>query len=310
MTTLLYQHDAFAEHDPGPGHPENPGRLQAVLAALDDPGFDRLERCEAPMVTRSVLEQVHSSDFVDFVDQSAPTEGYARLDADTVMSQATREAAYRAAGAICDAVARVCRGDASNAFCAVRPPGHHAEPARAMGFCVFSSIAVAAQHARTSFGMERVAVVDFDVHHGNGTQAAFWNDRDLFYASSHQSPFYPGTGASSETGQGNIFNAPLPAFAGGTEFRAAYQDHLLPALRRFQPELILVSAGFDGHAADPLAQLQLNDDDYQWISGELLEIADQHCGGRLVSALEGGYNQEALARNVAGHVAALQSAAG
>ncbi len=308
MTTALYHHPIFADHDTGPGHPENPGRIEAVAVALADPVFGELHRQEASMVDRVDLERVHPGGFLDRVDEVAPTSGHVRLDQDTVMSPASREAAYRATGAICQAVDAVIMGEVANAFCAVRPPGHHAEPSRPMGFCIFSSVAVAAERARAVHGLDRVAVVDFDVHHGNGTQAAFWRDRNLFYASSHQSPFYPGTGAASETGEGNIFNAPLPAFTDGSIVRAVYAEHLLPALSNFDPDLIIVSAGFDAHMDDPLAQLRLSDDDYVWLTRELLQVATDRCDGRLVSALEGGYNHDALARCTALHVREMMAA--
>jgi len=308
MTTLLYHHPVFADHDPGIGHAENSGRIKAVENSLSNEEFDALNRREAPLIGKETLLTTHPLAFIDWIDEVAPVKGRIALDADTVMSAATREAAYRAAGAVCQAVDEVCTGNAKNAFCAVRPPGHHAEPAKPMGFCIFNSVAVAAEFARVQHNLQRVAVIDFDVHHGNGTQAAFWHDKDLFYASSHQSPFYPGTGYKNETGEGNIFNAPLPAFATSNEFRTAYSDYLLPALTAFRPELILVSAGFDAHKDDPLAQLQLVDDDYRWITQELLQIAEAVCGGRLVSALEGGYNYDALARCVGIHVRELLAA--
>ncbi len=308
MSTHLYTHPIFAEHDPGSGHPENPGRINAVEIALADAAFAALDVRQSELIEKEVLLHVHPEAFVEWIDEVAPTDGRVALDGDTVMSPATHEAAYRAVGAICAGVDDVCNGEANNVFCAVRPPGHHAEPQKPMGFCVFNSIAVAAAYARAKYGLERVAVVDFDVHHGNGTQAAFWDDKDLFYASSHQSPFYPGTGDKQETGLGNIFNAPLPAFSTSVDFRAAYEDYLLPALAAFRPELILISAGFDAHKDDPLAQLQLEDQDYRWITQELIQIADQRCGGRLVSALEGGYNHNALARCVGIHVSELMMA--
>ena len=245
--------------------------------------------------------------YIDQVIATAPATGRVQLDADTAMNPSTLEAAQRAVGAACAAVDAVMGGDAKTAFCAVRPPGHHAEPERSMGFCIFNSVAIAAQHARAAHGLSRVAVVDFDVHHGNGTQAAFWDDADLFYGSTHQMPLYPGTGAASETGAGNIHNFPLPPGAAGLAFRDACSDGLLPALEAFQPELLLLSAGFDAHENDPLAQLRLETSDYVWISEELLALAGRHCQGRLVSSLEGGYDLGALAAATAAHVRALMT---
>ncbi len=309
MTTLLYSHPACGEHDPGPMHPESPARLAAVLAALEAPGFAALERREAPPVAREQLTRVHPEAYVDAVFEAIPESGHASLDADTTVSPGSGEAARRAAGALCAAVDAVMAGEAGNAFCAVRPPGHHAEADRAMGFCVFNNVAVGALHARAAHGRQRVAVVDFDVHHGNGTQAMFWDDADLMFASTHQMPLYPGTGDAQERGaHGNIVNAPLAPMSGSGEFRSAMSETILPALRRFEPDFLLVSAGFDAHADDPLAGLQFHEDDYAWATAELIAVAREFCAGRLVSTLEGGYNLEALAASAVAHVGALMSA--
>jgi acetoin utilization deacetylase AcuC-like enzyme len=234
-----------------------------------------------------------------------PAEGHAALDPDTIVSPGSGEAALRAAGAVRAAVDAVMAGEAANAFCAVRPPGHHAEPERAMGFCLFNNVAIGAAHARRRHGYARVAVVDFDVHHGNGTQAAFAADSAFFYASTHQDHFYPGTGAADETGVGNIVNVPLPAGAGSAPFRAAYERTILPALATFRPEFLLISAGFDAHRRDPLAQLMLEEADYSWVTERLLDIAASHAGGRIVSTLEGGYDLTALAASAAAHVGTM-----
>ena len=305
--TLIFEHDICLEHDMGPGHPERPDRLRAIQLALAEPEFASLERREAPLADWSQVALVHPQSYIDQVIATAPATGRVQLDADTAMNPSTLEAAQRAVGAACAAVDAVMGGDAKTAFCAVRPPGHHAEPERSMGFCIFNSVAIAAQHARAAHGLSRVAVVDFDVHHGNGTQAAFWDDADLFYGSTHQMPLYPGTGAASETGAGNIHNFPLPPGAAGLAFRDACSDGLLPALEAFQPELLLLSAGFDAHENDPLAQLRLETSDYVWISEELLALAGRHCQGRLVSSLEGGYDLGALAAATAAHVRALMT---
>lgn len=310
MTTQLFSHPACAQHDPGPLHPEAPARLAAILGALAAPEFAALDRREAPLATREQIERVHPAAFVDFVLSSIPREGRAALDADTVVSSASGEAALRAAGAVCAAIDNVVLGEASNAFCAVRPPGHHAEPTRAMGFCLFSNVAIGAYHARAAHRLQRIAVVDFDVHHGNGTQAVFWNERDLLLASIHQAPLYPGTGKAAEHGaHNNILNIPLAPGSGSDVFRQAMIDRILPRLAAFEPQLILISAGFDAHADDPLAGLKLQDEDFGWATEEVCRIADHACRGRVVSALEGGYDLAALARGAAAHVRALMSAA-
>ncbi len=309
MTTLLYSHTACFGHDPGSGHPECPARLKAVLDALEAPEFAALERREAPEASREQLIRVHPAGYVDRVLSAIPEHGYASLDADTIASPGSGEAALRASGAVCAAVDAVARGEADNAFCAVRPPGHHAEPDRAMGFCLFNGVAAGALQARAVHGLQRAAVVDFDVHHGNGTQAAFWDDKDLFYGSTHQMPLYPGTGDRVERGRyTNIVNAPLAPMSGSEEFQQAARDIIFPALMEFRPEFILISAGFDAHADDPLAGLRLHEQDYAWMTGELAAIAAQVCHGRVVSVLEGGYDLDALARSAAAHVRALMAA--
>ncbi len=309
MTTLLYSHTAFLAHDPGIMHPESPARLRAVLDALDHDDFAALGRREAPEATREQLLRIHPAQHVDGVLNAIPQEGQVGLDMDTIVSPGSGEAALRAAGALCAAVDAVAAGEADNAFCAVRPPGHHAEPDRAMGFCLFNNVAIGALQARAVHGLNRVAVVDFDVHHGNGTQAAFWDDQDLFYASSHQVPLYPGTGDRSERGRyNNIVNAPLAPSSGSAEFRQAMRDLVFPALTKFEPNFLLISAGFDAHDDDPLAGLRLQTEDYAWVTSELVAIARHACGGRVVSALEGGYDLSALADSAAAHVGALMTA--
>ena len=310
MGTTLFSHPACLEHDAGDWHPERPDRLRAVLGALEAPAFDPLLREMAPRATREQLLLAHPAGYVDAILAIRPEPGeLVQLDGDTAMNAGSAEAALRAAGAAVAAVDAVMDGSARAAFAAVRPPGHHAEPARPMGFCLFNNAAIAALWGRARYGLRRVAVVDFDVHHGNGTQAMFAADPDLFYASSHQSPCYPGTGHSDERGcAGNIVNAPLLPGAGSTAFRAAWADVILPALDRFAPELLIVSAGFDAHKADPLAQLRLETADFAWITAELVVLAGRQTGGRIVSVLEGGYDLEALAASAAAHVRGLMRA--
>jgi len=307
MTTFLYTHAACLEHDPGQHHPEAPARLHAVLDALADPEFARLERREAPEATLEDLLRVHPRPHVERLLHAVPKSGHVGIDADTVLSPASGEAALRAAGAVVAAVDAVVAREADNAFCAVRPPGHHAEPQRAMGFCLFNNIAIGAMRARAVHQLHRIAVIDFDVHHGNGTQAVFEADDGLFYASTHQSPLYPGTGSARETGVGNIVNVPLRPMAGSSQFRTAVTQRILPALDAFGPEFMLISAGFDAHRNDPLAQLLLDETDYVWITERLIEIADRHASRRVVSALEGGYDLPALGASVAAHVRVLMS---
>jgi acetoin utilization deacetylase AcuC-like enzyme len=307
VTTALITHPACLEHDTGPYHPETAERLRAVLAALETPEFSDLLRESAPRATVEQLSRVHPRGYVEGILSIRPEPGEpVHLDGDTLMSHGSAEAAARAAGGACMAVDAVMEGWARAAFAAVRPPGHHAEPNRPMGFCLFNNAAIAAMHARVQWNVQRVAVVDFDVHHGNGTQAMFAADPDLFYASSHQSPCYPGTGESWEHGiADNVVNAPLHPRDGSAAFRAAWSNIILPALDQFAPGLLIISAGFDAHIADPLAQLRLETGDYAWVTAQLAGVAEKHCGGRLVSVLEGGYDLNALAASVAMHVRGL-----
>ena len=305
MSTYLFTHASSEAHDTGEGHPERADRIRAVWETLAADRFDALERREAPAAERDHIARVHRGDFVDKLLDAVPAEGRVRVDPDTVISAQSGEAALRAAGAIVAAVDAVATGEASNAFCAVRPPGHHAEPGRSMGFCLFNNVAVGALHARAAHGLEKVAVIDFDVHHGNGTQAMFEADENLFFASTHEYPLYPGTGAASETGVGNIVNVPLDPGSGSEAFRRGIERVILPALRSFSPDMIMISAGFDAHARDPLATLRFEEEDYEWVTGKIREAAAELCGGRIVSTLEGGYDLDALADSVTAHVGAL-----
>jgi acetoin utilization deacetylase AcuC-like enzyme len=303
---LLFTHPAMLDHGVPPGHPERPQRLEAVLAGLAPLALDRRE---APWASRAAIERVHPSAYVSAIEAVFPKagEGMVALDTgDTFLSDGSREAAWRAAGAAVAAVDAVMEGPDTAAFCAVRPPGHHAEPAQAMGFCIFNSIAVGALHALEAHGLRRVCVIDFDVHHGNGTQAVAQKEPRLLFASTHQSPLYPGTGQSSETGiDGNVVNAPLPPGAGSIQWRRAMETAVLPAIAAFAPELVLVSAGFDAHTADPLAEMALEDADYAWAGARLREAADRSAKGRIVASLEGGYDLAALASASAAFVGAL-----
>ena len=306
MSVALISHPACLEHDTGEWHPECADRLRYVLRALEDEAFLPLIRESAPLATDEQILRVHPERYLRDLLAVAPGPGeLVPLDADTIMSAGSREAALRSAGGAVAAVDAVMEGWAKSAFVATRPPGHHAETNRPMGFCLFANAAIAARHAQARWGLGRVAVVDFDVHHGNGTQEIFYADPSLFYGSSHQYPCYPGTGAAEERGAGNVVNAPLPPGSTGTEFRTAWDETILPALDAFAPELIIVSAGFDAHKADPLAQLRLETSDFGWITGRLMALARIHCGGRLVSLLEGGYDLDALAASAALHVRTL-----
>jgi acetoin utilization deacetylase AcuC-like enzyme len=313
MWTGLISHPACLGHLPPPGHPESADRLRAVLRALEKGRFQDLVRLDAPRAKETQLLRAHTRGHISQITGRLAAEAaedvYVHIDADTVMSAGSVEAALRAAGAVVAGVDEVQAGRLRNAFCAVRPPGHHAERARAMGFCLFNNVAVGALHARESHGYRRVAVVDFDVHHGNGTQDIFNADENAFYASSHQWPFYPGSGSPSETGVAdNILNVPLRAGSGGREFRNAYESRVLPALQSFAPDFIFISAGFDAHRFDPLAQLNLVEDDFAWLTSAVCEIARACCGGRVVSVLEGGYDLGALAQSASAHVRALMEA--
>ena len=309
MTTLLLTHPACLHHDTGFGHPERADRLRAIESALEQERFHFLRRDQAPLAALAAIERLHPRAYIETVRAAIPKRNHNWLDPDTAVSPGSWDAALRAVGAAIYAADQIMAGHAKNAFCAVRPPGHHAEPARAMGFCLFDTVAIAALHARAVHGAERVAVVDFDVHHGNGTQAAFWSDKNLFYGSTHQLPLFPGTGALSETGVGNIFNAPLNPGDDGDDFREAMLSRILPALHDFGPDFLFISAGFDAHVRDPLAQLRLTEADFVWITERLLDVAAKHSGGKLVSTLEGGYDLDALASSTSAHVAALMGAA-
>ncbi len=305
MGFALFIDDAALGHRPPEGHPERPARFEAAKRRLDEDDFKGLLRVAPRQATRAELERAHPADFVDYVLGAERDDAIVMLDSDTAVGPGSTHAALIAAGAGVSAVDLAMSGARPRAFCLVRPPGHHAEPARAMGFCLFNSIAVAALHAQAAHGLERVAVLDFDVHHGNGTQAIFWDRPSVLFASSHQMPLYPGTGAPSETGAGNIFNAPLRPGDGGPALRRAWEGKLLPAVDAFRPELILVSAGFDAHRRDPLAQIEAEAEDFGWVTGRIVELAATHADGRIVAMLEGGYDLQGLSESVAAHVAAL-----
>jgi acetoin utilization deacetylase AcuC-like enzyme len=307
MPIALITHAACLDHDTGAGHPERPDRLRWVLDALSAAAFPQLVRETAPRADFAQLARVHEDAYLrDLLGLAIAPGEHRALDGDTILSHGSVEAALRAAGAAILAVDLVMEGRVQAAFAAVRPPGHHARAGQAMGFCVLNNVAVAAHHARDRWGLRRIAVADFDVHHGNGTQEMFWDDPDLFFASSHQSPCYPGTGDGEERGAAdNVANAPLSPGSGGLAFRRAWRDHLLPAVDAFAPELVIVSAGFDAHRRDPLAQMMLDADDFAWLTQALNGLARRHAQGRIVSLLEGGYDLEALADSAAAHVRVL-----
>ena len=306
MTTLLITHPSCLRHETPAGHPERPDRLRAVEAALEDERFASLIRESAPLGTLDQVTLCHSRDFAEAILAASPQTGLVQIDGDTLMSPGTVDAVLHGVGAAVQAVDEVMAGRASNAFCAMRPPGHHAESVKAMGFCFFNNAAIAARHAQRHHGAQRVAIIDWDVHHGNGTQEIFWDDASVLYASTHEMPLYPGTGAASERGQhGTIVNAPLRSGDGSEAFRDAMETALLPRIEAFAPDLIVISAGFDAHWRDPLANLNLKEPDFTWATQKLMAIADRHCAGRVVSILEGGYDLDGLSRSAAAHVTAL-----
>jgi len=306
MPTLLITHPSSLNHLPPMGHPERPDRLRAIERALESERYQPLARDQAPLADLETVALCHPMEYVEAIRDASPADGLVRLDPDTTMSPGTYEAALRAVGGAAFAVDEVMTGKVANAFVAMRPPGHHTETERPMGFCIFNTAAIAARYAQRKHGVERAAVVDFDVHHGNGTQDIFWDDPTVMYCSTHEMPLYPGTGAKTERGAHNtIVNAPLRAGDAGPEFRAAFETVILPRLREFKPDLVIMSAGFDAHTRDPLANLNLVEADFGWVTQKLMEIADASAGGRVVSVLEGGYDLDGLSRSVAAHVSAL-----
>lgn len=308
VSTLLLHHPTFLDHLTPIGHPERPDRLRAIDRILEDERFQPLLRDIAPIGRAEDIALCHPRSYVDQIHNLIPEEGLVRIDADTTLSSGSWEPILRGIGGACRAVDEVLQGQAKNAFSASRPPGHHAERERAMGFCYFNNAAVAARYAQKQYGVERVAIVDFDVHHGNGTQDIFWSDPSVMYCSTHQMPLYPGTGAADETGEANtIVNAPLAAGADGAAFREAMDIAILPRLEAFKPDLVVLSAGFDAHHRDPMGGLKLTETDFARVTKCLMDLADKHCDGRLISILEGGYDLEGLARSVAAHVLTLMT---
>jgi len=306
MSTLLVTHPACLDHLTPLGHPERPDRLRAIAEVLSGEEFGALKRAQAPSAPFETIALCHPMDYIEHIRQATPAQGMTRIDADTTLSPGSFEAALRAAGGAIHAVDEVMAKRADNAFAAVRPPGHHAETARAMGFCLFNNAAIAARHAQDHHGARRVGIVDFDVHHGNGSQEIFWSDPTVMYCSTHEMPLYPGTGSREERGaHDNIVNAPLRSGDGGKEFREAFETLILPRLRAFAPDFVVISAGFDAHRRDPLASLNLLEPDFAWATQKIMEAADASAQGRVVSVLEGGYDLQGLAQSAAAHVTAL-----
>ena len=304
MTTRLYEHSIFLEHDVPAGHPERPDRLRALNEALSHPNFAALDRKEAPLANEDAVLLAHPEEHLFAVMRAMPEEEgeINQLESDTYASVKSLQAALTGVGGAMAAVDDVMSGSHDNAFVASRPPGHHAERMRAMGFCFFNNAAIAARHAQQKHGLERIAIIDWDVHHGNGTQDIFEADRSVLYCSTHQMPLYPGTGRKDEVGVGNIVNAPLSPNTGSDYFREAFKDRVLPAIRNFSPDLIIISAGFDAHHRDPLAQINLVADDFDWATGKLMDLAGDFSQNRLVSILEGGYDLQGLAESAGAHI--------
>ena len=309
VTTFFLSHSSYFDHDTGPGHPECPDRIRAITEALEHERFAALIRADAAGLDRAAILRVHPAHYVDAIEAATPARGKVHLDPDTVMSAQSFAAIGHCVGAATAAVDEVMGGGAKNAFVAMRPPGHHAGTASPMGFCFFNNAAIAARHAQAAHGAERVAILDFDVHHGNGTQEIFWSDRSVLYASTHQMPLFPGTGGRDERGEhDNIVNAPLAAGDNGAVFREAMETGLLPRIDAFRPDVIVISAGFDAHRLDPLGGLNLVEADFAWATERLMEVAERHAKGRIVSVLEGGYHLEGLASSAAAHVETLMGA--
>lgn len=307
MTTQLYSNEIFVKHLTPQGHPERPDRMKAVAQALSGDEFDKLERFDTEMADDTLFVLAHPQAYVEGMRARVPEEGQVRIDADTTMSPESWNCVRHAAGGGISAIDAVFAKSADNAFVAARPPGHHAEKVTAMGFCLINTAAVMARYAQEKHGVDRVAVIDWDVHHGNGTQDIFYDDPTVLYASTHQMPLFPGSGDKNETGVGNIHNAPLSPGMGGQDFKAAFRERILPALDAFQPDLVIISAGFDAHYRDPLANINLDEDDFDWATGKLLDIAARHSDNRIVSLLEGGYDLKGLADSCAAHVKRLMN---
>ncbi len=305
MSTRLYTHPIYLEHLTPAGHPERPDRLRALEKAFSDARFDALDRQEPEAAGEDAVLLAHPETHLSYVKSVIPEDGIVHIDGDTLASPKSYEAAMTAVGGAIAGVDDVFTGAADNVFLAARPPGHHAETDKAMGFCFFNQAAIAARHAQRNHEAERIAIIDWDVHHGNGTQEIFWDDSSVLYCSTHQMPLFPGSGAKGETGAGNIVNAPLSAYMGSDHFRQAFKERVLPAIENMRPDLIIVSAGFDAHHRDPLAQINLTGDDFDWATGKLMDMADQYCDNRLVSVLEGGYDLEGLAESATAHVERL-----